>query len=196
MGNNQSWTWKSDNAEHQTTFLCPELIHNHFQYYHTVDDHNNHWHTPISLEMPWYGLIVCLCSWLWSQRSMFWSFGPTFSTILTLEPLHFEKNSQRNSSTTPTCWKRVLRRLVRIIVLPVGSVTTSVHYHHIWRFKAPKSFRLTPDILRGNAFFVKKCSCYCRCSPGTILCNRCFPNHLLVAVHEMQEWNGIQYLGV
>ena len=62
VGNNQSWTWKSDNTEHQTTFVYPELIQNHFQYYHTVDDHNNRSQSPISLEMTWCELIVCLDS--------------------------------------------------------------------------------------------------------------------------------------
>ena len=62
VGNNQSWTWKSDNTEHQTTFVYPELIQNHFQYYHAVDDHNNRSQSPISLEMTWCELIVCLDS--------------------------------------------------------------------------------------------------------------------------------------
>ena len=31
----------------------PEVVHNHFQYCHAVDDHNAKWHSPISIELVW-----------------------------------------------------------------------------------------------------------------------------------------------
>ena len=31
----------------------PEVIHNHFQYHHAVDDHNAKRHSPISIEVVW-----------------------------------------------------------------------------------------------------------------------------------------------
>ena len=31
----------------------PEVVHNHFQYHHAVDDHNAKWHSPISIEVVW-----------------------------------------------------------------------------------------------------------------------------------------------
>ena len=34
-------------------FKYPEVIHNHFQYHHAVDDHNVKWHSPISIEVVW-----------------------------------------------------------------------------------------------------------------------------------------------
>ena len=30
-----------------------EVVHNHFQYHHAVDDHNVTWHSPISIEVVW-----------------------------------------------------------------------------------------------------------------------------------------------
>ena len=36
-----------------TTFQYPEVIHNHFKYRHSVDDHNGKHHSPISLEVVW-----------------------------------------------------------------------------------------------------------------------------------------------
>ena len=38
---------------HDTSFRYPEVVHNHFLYRHTVDDHNGKQHSPISLEVVW-----------------------------------------------------------------------------------------------------------------------------------------------
>ena len=35
------------------SFRYPELFHNHYQYRHAVDDHNNRRHAPISIERTW-----------------------------------------------------------------------------------------------------------------------------------------------
>ena len=37
----------------QKPFNYPEVVCNHFLYRHSVDDHNNKQHTPISLEVVW-----------------------------------------------------------------------------------------------------------------------------------------------
>ena len=34
-------------------FKYPEVVHNHFQYHHAVDDHNAKQHSPISIEVVW-----------------------------------------------------------------------------------------------------------------------------------------------
>ena len=34
-------------------FKYPEVVHNHFQYCHAVDNHNAKWHSPISIEVVW-----------------------------------------------------------------------------------------------------------------------------------------------
>ena len=34
-------------------FKYLEVVHNHIQYHHAVDDHNAKWHSPISIEIVW-----------------------------------------------------------------------------------------------------------------------------------------------
>ena len=45
--------WKGGAANMSKRFKYPEVIHNHFQYCHAVDDHNAKWHSPISIEVVW-----------------------------------------------------------------------------------------------------------------------------------------------
>ena len=45
--------WKEGSANMSTRFKYPEVIHNHFQYRHAVDDHNAKRHSPISIEVVW-----------------------------------------------------------------------------------------------------------------------------------------------
>ena len=43
----------SDGTKKTTKFNYPEVVGNHFLYRHSVDDHNNKRHSPISLEVVW-----------------------------------------------------------------------------------------------------------------------------------------------
>ena len=45
--------WKNGTTNMTTRFKYPEVIHNHFQYRHAVDDHNAKRHSPISIEVVW-----------------------------------------------------------------------------------------------------------------------------------------------
>ena len=45
--------WKDGSANMSKRFKYPEVIHNHFQYCHAVDDHNAKRHSPISIEVVW-----------------------------------------------------------------------------------------------------------------------------------------------
>ena len=45
--------WKECGVRMTTTFQYPEVIHNHFKYGHSVDNHNGKCHSPISLEVVW-----------------------------------------------------------------------------------------------------------------------------------------------
>ena len=37
----------------EVKFQYPKIIYNHFKYWHAVDDHNNRWQSPISIEKTW-----------------------------------------------------------------------------------------------------------------------------------------------
>ena len=48
----REWVDGSRNSQ-KMKFNYPEVVGNHFLYCHSVDDHNNKWHSPISLEVVW-----------------------------------------------------------------------------------------------------------------------------------------------
>ena len=45
--------WKDGATNMLKMFKNPEVVYNHFQYHHAVDDHNTKWHSPISIEVVW-----------------------------------------------------------------------------------------------------------------------------------------------
>ena len=45
--------WKDGATNMSKRFKYPEVVHNHFQYCHAVDDHNAKWNSPISIEVVW-----------------------------------------------------------------------------------------------------------------------------------------------
>ena len=45
--------WKEGGVLMTKTFKYPEVVHNHFQNCHSVDDHNAKRHSPISIEVVW-----------------------------------------------------------------------------------------------------------------------------------------------
>ena len=52
-------TWVDGSGTKNTKkFQYPEVVGNHFMYRHSVDDHNNKTHSPISLEVIWATNVV------------------------------------------------------------------------------------------------------------------------------------------
>ena len=45
--------WKDNGMTRMKSFRYPEVVHNHFQNRHSVDDHNAKRHSPISIEVVW-----------------------------------------------------------------------------------------------------------------------------------------------
>ena len=45
--------WKDNRVIRTKSFRYPEVVHNHFQNWHSVDDHNAKRHSPISIEVVW-----------------------------------------------------------------------------------------------------------------------------------------------
>ena len=53
-GKDTSCEWVDKNGmKQQKTFHYPEVVGNHFLHWHSIDDHNNKQHSPISLEVVW-----------------------------------------------------------------------------------------------------------------------------------------------
>jgi hypothetical protein len=53
MGDLMKRVYKDGGVLQEKTFQYPEVVHNHFQYHHIIDDHNAKRHSPISLEVIW-----------------------------------------------------------------------------------------------------------------------------------------------
>ena len=51
------------------TFKYPEVVHNHFQNCHSVNDHNAKRHSPLIIAVVWATKHMCLPSPLQSQKS-------------------------------------------------------------------------------------------------------------------------------
>ena len=45
--------WKEGGTNMTKLFKYPEVVHNHFQYHHAVDNHNAKQYSPISIEVVW-----------------------------------------------------------------------------------------------------------------------------------------------
>ena len=52
-GKEMQHDWKEGGTNMMKLFKYPEVVHNHFQYCHAVDNHNAKWHSPISMEVVW-----------------------------------------------------------------------------------------------------------------------------------------------
>jgi len=191
MGDDQSRTWKNDNVEHRATFKYAELIHNHFQYRHAVDDHNNRRQSPISLERTW-------CTNWWPHRVFAFLIAITEINVLKvwtnifhhpdIGTIEFRKKLSEELINNPYLLEEGAQeaRQDRRSAYGIGHNHLALPpYSKFQGTKIVPSDTRYPQ--RKCVVCKRKCRDYCSCSPGTILCNRCFPNHLLVAVHEMQE---------
>ena len=49
----QTIVMKEGGTNMMMLFKYPEVLHNRFQYHHAVDDHNEKYHSPISIEVLW-----------------------------------------------------------------------------------------------------------------------------------------------
>ena len=58
MERKKNRSWKEDGVTKTTKFKYPEVVHNHYKYWHMVDDHNVRRQSPISIEESW-----ATCRW-------------------------------------------------------------------------------------------------------------------------------------
>lgn len=172
------------NHQRVTTFRYPELFYNHYHYRHAVDDHNNRRHAPVSIEKTW------TTNW-WPHRVFaFILLAITEVNVMKAwvnilgnpdnQTLHFRKILAEQLVNNPYLAEesaedaRQLRRSARgighnLITLPPFS-----------RFKGTKIVTSkTKYPQRSCSVCKRKCRASCSCTPGIMLCNRCFPTHLV-----------------
>jgi hypothetical protein len=182
--------WKNGNTDCRTTFRYPELFHNHYHYRHAVDDHNNRRHSPISIERTWS------THW-WPHR--------VFAFLIAITEVNTIKcwvEIVGNEDIGTLGFRRALsEELINNSYLMEESAEDARRERRAARgightlislppFRRFHGSRIVPSTTRypqrSCSVCKRKCRDYCSCSPGTMLCNRCFPNHLVETEMQMQ----------
>ena len=163
-------------------FKFPEVVHNHFQYHHVVDDHNAKWHSPISIEVVW------ATKW-WPNR--------VFSFLLSITEVNcFLAESYftgQNSDSILDFWKRLSFELIENAYMKEED-RVECHRSARIRERIGRGLVLLPPwknfsgrhlITSVSKYPQKKCSrcchkvrTYCVCSPGVPLCSHCLASHI------------------
>ena len=146
------------------------MIGNHFLFRHSVDDHNNKRHSPISIEEIW------ATKW-WPNR--------VFAFLLEVTEVNVSLGMVEFCDNAPTSQIEFRKKLADVLInneyfneeddtTPVKKAKkqrTSVH-----------SYCTLP---KGKNFKIKCTTCtrrtrgYCKCSPGIYRCNECYALHLI-----------------
>ena len=182
-----------DNGDH-ISFRYPEVVHNHYKYRDAVDAHNARRQHPIALEESW-------TTDRWPNR--------VFSYLLATTEVNANLAEAAFGSTEkPMPQLRFRRQLVRdLINNPYRSVELSLgeksrkssrvacmEEHDLIKIPRFHKFSGTRIVRAKSPYPTRECDCgssrvrtYCKCSPGTYRCIKCFGNHRAVAAEGVQE---------
>jgi Transposase IS4 len=184
VGDTKSRNFAVDGHKKSKTFKYPEVVRNHFLYRDAVDAHNSSRMDPISLEETWK-------TQRWACRVFQFLLAITeVNCRLALEKLfNGDKNSQQGFR------KMFAKALIfnsYIVDVSLGSPRSLRHsplMRNIHQFcTIPNGKKFSPNgrlVPTKTKYLQRYCQCrnrrcrtYCSCSPGTILCPRCFATHV------------------
>ena len=164
-------------------FFYPEVIGNHFLFRHSVDDHNNKRHSPISIEEIW------ATKW-WPNR--------VFAFLLAVTEVNVSLGMVEFCDNAPTSQIEFRKKLADVLInneyfneeddtTPVKKAKkqrTSVHSY--CTLPKGKKFQEGRMVEAKSAYPQHKCTTctrrtrgYCKCSPGIYRCNECYALHLI-----------------
>ncbi|KAL7571289.1 hypothetical protein ACA910_008942 [Epithemia clementina (nom. ined.)] len=174
--------WIENRQKQQTSFQYPEVVGNHFLFRHSVDDHNNKRHSPISIEETWG------TKW-WPNRVFAFLLAVTeinvslaatfFFGQLQLGQIAFRKKLARalifneyfddESDISPDAKRRRTRdRGHNLSTLPRGR-----------KFSGVRIVKSASDYPQHKCTScTKRVRTYCSCTPGVYRCGECFGYHL------------------
>ncbi|KAG7356336.1 transposase IS4 [Nitzschia inconspicua] len=170
------------NRDGVEAFQYPEVVHNHYQYRHQIDDHNNKRHQPISLEVTW-------ATKTWENRVFAYLLATTevncnlASSFFIGEPplpsLSFRKELARELLLNPYFNRNVAtdERPKRKRTCCEHTFTTLRAYTK-WQGSdiIPSSSIYPQRMCKGKH---RKVRTYCSCSPGVVMCEECYAQHKL-----------------
>ena len=174
--------WVESGTKQQKSFQYPEVVGNHFLYRHSVDDHNNKRHSPISIEETWG------TKW-WPNRVFAFLLAVTevnvnlglqyFSNYEKLGQIEFRKQLagqlifndyfQEEEDMTPDLKRRRSREQGHTLTtLPKGK-----------KFSGVRIVKAASDYPQHKCSGCdKRVRTYCSCTPGVYRCSECFGYHL------------------
>jgi hypothetical protein len=167
--------------QQRISFQYPELVYNHFQYRDAVDSHNARRMAPIALEETWQ-------TKRWANR--------IFSYLIATTEVNCNNGESAFGETEGTRPQLEFRRLLakdliynHHVVLDDVSPRASKRLreqlgHELLHIPCGKKFSGTRLVDSMSDYAFNFCSCrvkrvrtYCKCSPGTLLCQHCFVAH-------------------
>ena len=171
----------SDGTKKTTKFNYSEVVGNHFLYRHSVDDHNNKRHSPISLEVVWgtkywpnrvFSFLLAVTEVNVNQAAQYFGgmnqVGQIEFRKLLAKTLIFNSYYDDKTDNTPEKKRKQRDSGHGLITLPKGEI-----------------FFGTQIVAANSEYPQHKCNTcnkrvhtYCMCSPGIYRCAECFGYHL------------------
>ena len=187
-GDDKNREYTQNRRKRRKTFKYPEVVHNHYQYRHVVDDHNARRHSPISLEATWG------TSW-WPNRVFAFLLAVTEVNVHLAEGYFYNKTNQSMLDFRKDLAKALINN---DYFRPQESVENRRrelrNSHELMTLSRFRKFSGTRVVKSKSAYPQASCSqchrkirTYCRCSPGTMLCRNCHTGHVVEVETNVQR---------
>jgi hypothetical protein len=172
----------ADNTPERIEFQYPEVIHNHYQYRHCVDDHNASRHAPISIEATWatkrwecrvFAFLLAVSEVNCMRAYVY------FMDLVALPMLDFRL--MLATALLNNCYVKKEKS-------PRRTKRNACTDHEKMSLPKRCKFDRSGKIVRSridypqrscNRCKQKKVRQYCKCNPGYMLCPECFSEHLV-----------------
>jgi hypothetical protein len=181
-GDDRPRTWTENGVTKRTSFKYPEVVYNHYQNRHYIDDHNSRRHQPISFEETW-------ATKQWTHRVFAFLFAVTEGNV-------FLMNKRMNKDNAEDDILR-FRRAFAIELInnpymkkeePLSATKAKrkrlVTVHELKTLPRGQKFSGSTMVDSLSAYPQGRCNdcskrirTFCSCSPGIYRCNVCFATH-------------------
>ena len=176
------WTNEGGRAPIEKTIKYPELVYNHFQYRDAVDAHNGSRMFPISVEETWK-------TNRWACRVFAFLLAVTEVNCRLVQTKLYEQPpiSQQDFR------KKLAKEMIHNRYISQGeeksqrkSARLNLPEHRLISLPKNRMFKKTSIVYCKTDYIQLVCSgcsqkrvrTYCPCSPGRIICNSCFADHI------------------
>ena len=178
----------SQGQDRKEVIAYPEVVHNHYLYRHSVDDHNNRRHSPIGLEEVWG-------TKNWEHRVFAFLLAVTEVNV----KLAMEYFYQHDKCSQLDFRKKLAKALIYNDYLEAESprkkrraAMNETMEHSLQTLPVHKKFsgaRIVDSISEYPQKICtlckkRRCRTYCACSPGEHVCKECYGLHMVTVCSE------------